>query len=488
MIRKANDIEKWGLFEASFKADFSGNPFTDVKFSVTFSNEDSKEEILGFYDGKQCYRVRFSPNKLGTWTFITNSNVDELKCHKGSFKCVEAKVDNHGPVSVHNQFHFKYADGQSFYPVGTTCYAWTHQGDELEEQTLKTLKDAPFNKVRMCVFPKRMEYNHNEPEFYPYCKDSNGEWDFTIFNPEFFTHFEKRINDLLDLGIEADVILFHPYDKGHWGFDSMGLANDIFYLKYIISRLGAYRNVWWSLANEYDLVKSKSIEDWDALGNTIGQEDPYRRLASAHNWGTPYDYNKSWVTHCSYQTPVTSRGLEEIHGIRDKFKKATIVDECLYEGNIEMRWGDITGQEMVHRFWLGTVAGCYVTHGETYTHKDDILWWSKGGLLHGESQKRIEFLRKILEEGPSGGVEPIKPWPIWRQLTAGVENEYYILYTSFHQPTFVSLKLPEGISFEGHIIDTWNMTISPLNKVYEGKCMVEMPGKPYVALRLKRIK
>ncbi|GAI29095.1 unnamed protein product, partial [marine sediment metagenome] len=36
----------------------------------------------------------------------------------------------------------------------------------MEEQTLATLKDAPFNKMRMCVFPKSYSYNKNEPEFY----------------------------------------------------------------------------------------------------------------------------------------------------------------------------------------------------------------------------------------------------------------------------------------------------------------------------------
>ncbi|MEU9456656.1 hypothetical protein [Streptomyces sp. NPDC048277] len=32
--------------------------------------------------------------------------------------------------------------------MGTTAYAWTHQGDELEEQTLRTLERSPFNRVR----------------------------------------------------------------------------------------------------------------------------------------------------------------------------------------------------------------------------------------------------------------------------------------------------------------------------------------------------
>ena len=66
-------------------------------------------------------------------------------------------------------------------------------------------------------------------------------------------------------------------------------------------------------------------------------------------------------------------------------------------------------QELVHRFWRGTVAGCYVGHGETYLHPDDVLWWFKGGVLHGESAARIAFLRRILESAPAGGLEPEVP-------------------------------------------------------------------------------
>ena len=76
---------------------------------------------------------------------------------------------NHGPVRVRTTFHFAYADGTPYFPIGTTCYAWTHQGDALEEQTLATLKHAPFNKMRMCVFPKCYAYNQNEPPLYPFA-------------------------------------------------------------------------------------------------------------------------------------------------------------------------------------------------------------------------------------------------------------------------------------------------------------------------------
>ena len=37
-----------------------------------------------------------------------------------------------------------------------------------EHATLATLADAPFTKIRMCVFPKHYAYNENEPERYPF--------------------------------------------------------------------------------------------------------------------------------------------------------------------------------------------------------------------------------------------------------------------------------------------------------------------------------
>ena len=56
-----------------------------------------------------------------------------------------------------------------------------------------------------------------------------------------------------------------------------------------------------------------------------------------------------------------------------------VVDECGYEGDLEHGWGNISGEEMLRRFWEGAVRGGYVGHGETYWDADEEIWWSKGG-------------------------------------------------------------------------------------------------------------
>ena len=40
------------------------------------------------------------------------------------------------------------------------------------------------------------------------------EWDFTRFNPAYFAHVEACVDKLAGIGVEADLILFHPYDGG----------------------------------------------------------------------------------------------------------------------------------------------------------------------------------------------------------------------------------------------------------------------------------
>ncbi|REE92776.1 uncharacterized protein DUF4038 [Paenibacillus taihuensis] len=479
-------VERWGVFELALKGPSHGNPFVEVRLSAQFTCDGRTHEALGFYDGEGKYLSRFIPDTEGEWSFRTSSNARSLDGIEGTFSATAPAAGNRGPVSVTNTFHFSYADGTPYIPVGTTCYVWTHQGDELEELTMKTLAASPFNKIRMCVFPKAYLYNQNEPERYPFEGLQEGGWDYTRFNPAFFQHLEKRIAELGSLGIEADLILFHAYDR--WGFSEMGREADDRYLRYITARLSAYRHIWWSLANEYDLMWEKETEDWERFASIVTENDPHGHLISIHNCNPFYDYSRPWITHCSIQRQDVYRTAEYTDEWRQKWNKPVVIDECAYEGNVETGWGNISGEEMTRRFWEGAVRGGYVGHGETYLHPDDILWWAKGGELHGTSPARIAFLRRIMEEGPKQGINPLPKGPMdWDVPIGGVAGEYMLYYFGFNRPGFRVFHMQPGVRYTVDVIDTWNMTIEPAEGTFEGSFRIELPGREYIVVRIVKV-
>lgn len=498
--RGPETVEQWDVFELTLSGPEEGNPFVDVRLTGEFTNGFETIEVDGFYDGNGVYKVRFMPHTTGEWRYVTHSNVWDLTDKQGSFEVTPAQGNNHGPVRVFETFHFAYADGTPYRPFGTTAYNWLHRPESTQELTLKTLAEAPFNKVRMLIFPES-KGGRTAPEVFPYEGTPPKDWNFKRFNPEFFRRIERRLKQLREMNIEADLILFHKYGKD-WGFEVMGDENDDRYLRYIVARFAAYRNVWWSMANEFDFVKTKTMEDWDRYFQIVQEHDPYNHLRSIHNGYLIYDHGKPWVTHASIQNGAAVEESGRAQMYRDVWEKPIVYDEVKYEGNLTRRWGNLSGQEMTHRFWAGTVAGTYVGHGEALLEEGStIVWLSTGGILRGESPERIAFLRQIMEEGPPN-IDPIDKWQ--DPTMAGVPGEYYLVYLGRRAPEEWPFQLyktgvTDGQVYTIEVIDTWNMTITPVEGRFvterkdnyhyvdvDGKS-VELPGRPYMALRIRRI-
>ena len=173
-----------------------------------------------------------------------------------------------------------------------------------------------------------------------------------------------------------------------------------------------------------------------------------------------------------------------------------------YEGNIPSGWGRLSAEELVFRFWNATVAGAYCGHGETY----QVLWWSKGGVLKGQSPARLAFLKKVLDDAPAEGIDPIDHHP----EMGGQAGKYYLVYLGKQTPTNWSFEIPkppagglqfaDGLRFTVDVLDTWNMTVTRApgdftlkrrdDDTYADKDGrgIELPGKPYMAIQLKRLK
>ena len=132
----------------------------------------------------------------------------------------------------------------------------------------------------------------------------------------------------------------------------------------------------------------------------------------------------------------------------------------------------------------------------------------KGG-VSGPESARLAFLRQVLEDSPAGGIEPIDKWQ--HPEYGGQASLYYLVYLGKEKPASWEFQIPkppqgsgippaDGMKFTAEVLDTWNMTTTPVAGVFtlkkkdnyffadqDGR-LIALPGKPYMAIRIKRVK
>ena len=506
-------------------------------------------EVKGFYAGEGQYKLRYLPERSGPYHYTVCSESLGIK-EEGTVTAEPAAQGRHGPVRPRGTAMY-YADGGWFASFGTTVYALAHQREDLIRETLESLAASPFNKLRTCVFPKHYKYNMNNPAWYPFCvkegrevQDFPGEaystypihaeerddyWDTAHPCFAFWDHFESVLRQLDEMGVQVDLILFHGYDR--WGFSNLSMEDNLRYLDYLLRRLSAFPNLWWSLANEYDLCFNKTAEDFQVFARYIHENDPFRHPTSNHNCFKFWDAGDETISHVSWQTKELTRVAERLA----QYGKPVFIDECRYEGNVPEFWGNLSGQEMTRSFWRVAAQGGYCTHGETFlpgtekgdvatrTGEKDVVWWAKGGRLNGESPARIAFLREVVESLP-GPLEPLctgfsnladlddetiktviaqsPPFlqdfmnriaamnQVERQRFYAVEYTYeghcgqeaFLYYLDDQCAASYAVTLPEERRYRVELLDTWAMQRQTVLEDAAGTVEIKLPGRPYMAI------
>lgn len=516
-------MRQYECFELSYDGPEPEGSLALVDMRAEFTCGGVTEKVDGFYAGGGIYKVRYYPRRAGSYSWRVTGAVSA----QGQELCRVAEAGTardmgaaHGIVRAEG-LHFRHDDGTYYHPFGTTVYALIHQDRALVDTTMDTLGKAPFNKVRFCVFPKHYDFNHNDPEFYPFEKKGEG-WD--VHRPVFayWEALETRVRELDAMNIQGDLILFHPYDR--WGFARLTKADSLVYLEYLLRRLSAMPNLWWSLANEYDLMENYVREDWEDFAAFVSAHDPFGHCLSNHNCMAYWDFGQKEITHCSIQ----DANVSEVPELQERYGKPVVFDECRYEGNIIHSWGNLSARELVRRFWTAVCCGGYCTHGETYYSEDEVLWWSRGGVLKGESPERIAFLRGIVESLPGpleflgDGLgaytekqltdmqeqgapeefrqsfflmamlnlprERVRPFLVKERVALGhCGREAYLKYLERQCAALTELDLPGDGSYRIEVIDAWNMTRETVAENVCGKVQVKLPGREDMAVLAMRL-
>ena len=165
-------MRQYETMELSFQGTAPEGSQAVVDLTAEFVHGDKRVCVNGFYAGDNTYKIRFFADEPGEYHYTVRG----LFSDSGSFLVDPVRVpvrknadglllqlpSEHGIVHP-DGCHLRFQDGTYFQAFGTTVYALMHQKDALINETMETLKHSPFNKIRLCVFPKHYRYNTNEP-------------------------------------------------------------------------------------------------------------------------------------------------------------------------------------------------------------------------------------------------------------------------------------------------------------------------------------
>ncbi len=280
------------------------NPYdqAQVALSASFQGPSgATREVPGFWDGRDKWKVRFTPDEIGAWRYTVHvrDRFGSADSSQSGFDVTAS--DRHGWLQIASWHDPKlssrylvYHDGTPFYGVGH-CEAFT-LGDARTDSSgdLNTLKRMRENGENLVVW-------------WPH-------YSYTFFSNS-ATNYERVDMQLIDsylasaerLGITVVYTIWdhnllrgagHPWGAGDWGRNGFRLltpnAADFFtdetswhwqenLYRYIIARWGYSPSILWMTVSELDGTSAGSQQDaWHAkINDYFVRNDPYRHPTTA---------------------------------------------------------------------------------------------------------------------------------------------------------------------------------------------------------------
>lgn len=427
------EIERRSVLELEFetKREYK-NPFLDVVLDGEFTSPSgAKYKIPGFYDDECTWKVRFSPNETGVWSYrtITNNRDSSLE-QTGRFRVVEPDKPIRGFLKTcpGKYWGLEYESGEPCFIFGDTMYnlfGAAYCGLDVET-VLKRRSEQGFNliRVRLQVSPYHPPRGYNDWQTrsaWPWG-GSPQKPDFIRFNLDYFRTVDRVMNLAQDLGIGFEMIM-----EG-WGFEYPFNRRDDFlpeyeelWIQYLVARYDAFSSVYiWTLMNEYEYYpdgdwRYNLVADLWAIrvGRYIKRIAPHDHPIAVHNGPRQPPFAERFriapgvIDLIMFQTWGTrgkddawlAAGIEEdIAASMKGWEGAFILAEYGYERNPELELRiplhEYTGPEHTRRgAWRGVFSAAGIIHGWENTWGP---WWIPE--KDQEGMKYLLILKKFFTE------------------------------------------------------------------------------------------
>lgn len=277
------------------------NPFYAALYAVFKGPQGQSIKIPGFYDGDSTWKIRFSPNSIGEWSYNVVSTDVIFNNTEGIVNCIENSNKNiHGALKIDSQSkeHFIFEDGEHYFMMPYECdFLWAmelaHPGENKMQNFIESIKKYGFNGILMNVYAHDTSWyagntskNDYGPPISSVWEGSNENPDHNHFNINFFKNYDNVVQYLLNEGFTVHLY-FKVYNKKvNW--PKRYSKEDDLYFKYITARYQAFPNIIWDFSKESYLEPDKKYIR--SRFDIIKEYDGYGRLTTIHdNPGFCYD-------------------------------------------------------------------------------------------------------------------------------------------------------------------------------------------------------
>ncbi len=296
------NVPRWTVLEIALEARHEyPDPLHEVAVQATFTDPEGKpRQVDAFWDGEDTWRIRFSPDMLGTWSWRTLSNVADagLSKQSGEFNCVAYEGDNplyrHGPLRVAaSRSYLEHRDSTPFFYLADT--AWngplrSHPGDwqsYLEQRREQNFTAVQFVTTQWRAYQEKQAFSMNER---------------LSIEPTFFQRLDPKLGAINQAHMVAVPVLLWSYGPTDPGL-ALPEGAAMMLARYLLARWGAY-NVIWILAGDGD-YRGERAERWKRIGREVfgRQHDrPVTMHPMGLHWVEPEFRDEQWYDFIGYQS------------------------------------------------------------------------------------------------------------------------------------------------------------------------------------------
>lgn len=242
--------------------------------------------IGGFYSGRNRWQARFSPSRLGRWSWRARISDGRRKANfHGAFRVVRSRQKGVVRRSRYNRFRWTFADGSPYYPlgIGECLLDPDRSGSPLDNWGLDGgFRQGTAHPPGVGIRTYLRAYARAGVNLFRWSVDTCG---FRLHRSigaggNVYLAREGRFGDRLVQslrrhGLRVYMTIFGDDPPFAGGATPSQIAAVKRYVKYVVDRYGAYVD-FWELMNE-----AKATNAWYAeVAGHLRKVDPYRHPIS----------------------------------------------------------------------------------------------------------------------------------------------------------------------------------------------------------------